>query len=85
MSRTWLLKRAAYLASLVLAGLTVVVVLILGRSAVAVILNGEWPVWMNNLANLSQIGLVLIGVMVWCLTKPSPADAGSGLIPFQVG
>jgi len=55
MDRAWLLKRLLRLAALVAAPTSVAFVLVRGWNGVAVLLNGGWPPWVSNVANVVQI------------------------------
>jgi hypothetical protein len=61
MDRAWLLKRVLRLAVLVGAALA------LARDwpRVAALLNGAWPLWVSNVANVVQIGTPVALLALW--------------------
>ena len=68
MIRAWLLKRFAYLAALVAVPAGVLVATVHAWNRVAAFLNGGWPPWVGNVANLLQIAGV-IAAAAWALTQ----------------
>jgi hypothetical protein len=69
MGRSWLLKRLAYLCLLVAVPVGVAMTLVLAWHRVAAFLNGAWPPWVNNVANVVQIGSPAIALLALWLAK----------------
>jgi hypothetical protein len=69
MGCAWLLKRLAYLAALVAIPTSVIVALARDWSRVPAFLNGAWPPWVSNVANVVQIGSPAIALFALWLTK----------------
>jgi hypothetical protein len=65
----WLLKRLDRLAALVAVPTSAAVALVRAWSRVAAFLNGAWPPWVSNVANVVQIGSPAIALLVLWLAK----------------
>jgi len=83
MSHAWLLKRLVYLAGLLAAPVSLTVVLTRDWSRVAAFLNGAWPPWVSNVANVVQISSPAIALLALWLAKAArsrstkPSDGGA--------
>ena len=73
MGCAWLLKRLVYLVLLVAVPVGAVVALVLGWSRAAAFLNGNWPPWVSNVANVVQIGSPAIALLALWLAKAARA------------
>jgi hypothetical protein len=88
MDRAWLLRRVVYLAVLVAIPTTVVVVLARDWNRVATFLNGAWPPWVSNVANVVQIGSPMIALLaVWLtrVTRSRRTEPGVGVAARLLG
>ena len=68
MDGRWLRKRTMYLGLLVSTPVTAMVALVLAWNRVVEFLNGGWPPWVSNVANVFQIGGPIVA-LAWWLTK----------------
>jgi hypothetical protein len=66
---SWLLKRFAYLALLATVPTVAAIALAHGWDRVAALLNGNWPPWVSNVANVVQIGSPAIALIAVWLAK----------------
>jgi hypothetical protein len=83
MGGAWLLKRLIYLAGLVAIPTSVAVALARDWSGVSAFLNGGWPPWVNNVANVVQIGSPAIALLALWLTRvvrSRSTEPGAGLV-----
>src|SRR5579859_4539759 len=81
MGCAWLLKRFVYLALLLAGPLLAVPVLVRDWSRIAAFMNGPWPQWVGNLANVVQIGSPAIAFLaVWLAraARSRRAEPGAG-------
>jgi hypothetical protein len=69
MGGAWLQKRLVYLAVLVAIPTSGAVALARDWSRIAALLNGAWPPWVGNVANVVQIGSPAIAVLAVWLTR----------------
>jgi hypothetical protein len=65
----WLLKRVVYLALLVTGAVWVIVTLTRAWDRIAAFLNGAWPPWVSNVANVVQVGSPAIALLALWLTR----------------
>src|SRR5207302_2051589 len=67
MGSSWLMKRVARLAMVAAIPATVAVASVLAWNRVVEFLNGGWPLWVGNVANVLQIAGA-IAALSWALT-----------------
>jgi hypothetical protein len=87
MDRAWLLKRLIRAAVLLAVPTTLIVALARDWTRVAVFLNGTWPPWMSNVANVVQIATP-IALLALCLTRAARSrgtEPGRGAVAAGLG
>ncbi len=83
MSRAWLLKRVVYLGVLVAMSMSAAVVLLHDWNRVVGLLNGSWPQWVTNVANVLQIARPGAALACWlsrAARSRSPAQSEGGWV-----
>jgi hypothetical protein len=88
MARVWLLKRLVYLAMLVAVPLGFAVALAHDWSRVSAFLDGAWPPWVNNVANVVQIGspaIALVALWLAKVVRSRSAEPASGVAARLLG
>jgi hypothetical protein len=88
MGSSWLLKRVVYIALLVSLppGLAVAVVITWNR--VVAFLNGGWPLWVGNVANVLQITTPIVAALIWWIAKTARSrstEPGDGVMVRLLG
>jgi hypothetical protein len=69
MERAWLLKSLLRLAALVAVPAGAAVAVAHNWPRIADVLNGTWPQWVSNVANVVQIGGPAVALLAWWLTR----------------
>ena len=81
MGYAWLLRRLAYLAGLAAVPTSLIAVLVRDWNRVVAFLNGTWPQWVSNVANIVQIGGLIVA-LAWWVTRAARSrstEPGAGL------
>ena len=87
MDRAWLLKRLLRLAALAALPTSVALALAHDWPRVAAFVNGAWPQWVSNVANVAQVGGV-IAFLALCLTRAvrsRSTEPGAGVAARLLG
>jgi hypothetical protein len=80
MGCAWLLKRLVYLVALTAVPTSAIVTLARDWNPIAAFLNGTWPQWVTNVANVAQISGA-IAALAWWLSRivgPHSTEPGDG-------
>ena len=83
----WLLRRIIRLALLTAISTSVVVALVRGWGQVGEFLNGAWPPWVSNVANVVQLGGAIALLALWLTnaTRARSIDPGRGAAARLLG
>ena len=88
MPRAWLLKRLLRLAGLAAVPTSAAVALVRDWTRIAALMNGTWPPWVSNVANVVQISSPAIALLAVWLTRTARArstEPGTGLAASLLG
>jgi hypothetical protein len=78
MGCVWLLKRLGYLATLLVAPTSIAVAVMRYWNHVAEFLNGAWPPWVSNVANVVQIATPIAVLTAWLASSARAHRTESG-------
>jgi hypothetical protein len=84
MNPAWLLRRLVRIALLLAAPVSAAVALLRDWGRIAAFVNGTWPQWVSNVANVVQIGGPIIA-LAWWLTRARSTEPGAGVAARLLG